>query len=146
MWLQLNLFTALLLTFHICTKDVRVSHPFILVSQIFGTSGWDMQSVMITTMHLFFCCEQNHYLLPDGEENKKASLRQKKKKKIILEDWLLSGFTSTITSEIIQRMQSTKIWRSKHWQTSEIPWPYSRLLHCAASDAAAFFFLNIYNS
>lgn len=71
---------------------------------------------MITTMHLFFCCEQNHYLLPDGEESRKAGLRQKKKKKkrFILEDWLISDLTSTMTSKIIQRMQSTEIWRSKH--------------------------------
>lgn len=37
--------------------------------KFFKTSGWDMQSVMITTMHLLCCCEQNNYLLADGEES-----------------------------------------------------------------------------
>lgn len=38
MQLWLNHFTSLCLSFHICMKDVRMSHPFILVSQIF----WDI--------------------------------------------------------------------------------------------------------
>lgn len=46
-----------------------MSQPFIWFLKFFETSGWDMQSVMITTMHLLFCCEQNDYLLLEGEES-----------------------------------------------------------------------------